>query len=90
MMSEKLIKVAEGKPSPALAEKLLFSMDKIMTTIPKNNEGGWQAMCLKLQGICLESKDDMKSALTCYNDALALDPKIGVKQRVNKIKKHFV
>lgn len=87
MMSEKLIKDAEGNPSPVLAEKLLISMNRIKKTIPKNNEGGWKAMCLKLQGICLESKGDMKNALTYYDDALVLNPKIGVKQRANKIKK---
>jgi hypothetical protein len=87
MMVESLINDAEGKPSLELVERLLLSMDKIAMTIPEQNQGGWQAMFFKLRGICFDSKGNLKEALACYNKALALNPKIGVKQRINKINK---
>lgn len=87
MMSENIIKESEGKLPSDIAERLLLCMDRIITEIPQNNMSGWEAMHLKLRGICLESKGDLENALTCYNHALMLNSKIGVKQRVTKIKK---
>jgi tetratricopeptide (TPR) repeat protein len=42
-----------------------------------------QAWGQKLRGMCLEAQNDQARALSCYEKALALDPKIGLKRRAD-------
>lgn len=48
-----------------------------------------RALALKLKGSCLEVLGDYPGALRSYDSALALDPKIGVKRRADRMRKEL-
>ena len=86
MMVERLLKLALGRPSAALTEKLINSIDVALRSTDANN-GRMQAWGLKLRGMCLEAQNNPVQALACYQRALALDPKIGLKRRADQLRK---
>ena len=86
LMVESLIK-AEGKELPAeLASKLISPLDRIDLQFG-TADPQWRALALKLRGMCLEAFGAPAKALGCYERALELDPKIGVKRRADRLKK---
>ncbi|WP_347338884.1 tetratricopeptide repeat protein [Bradyrhizobium nanningense] len=46
-----------------------------------------RARLLRSRGTCLEALADLKEALACYDKALSLDPKVGVKRRADSLRK---
>ena len=52
-----------------------------------DNEPGWKAMALKLQGLALETIGQLDEALAVYDEALSMNPKIGVKRRADSLRK---
>jgi hypothetical protein len=86
LMVESLIKAA-GKDLPeALASKLLSSLDRIDSQFG-TADTKWRPLALKLRGACLEVCGANSEALGCYERALELNPKIGVKRRADQIRK---
>jgi tetratricopeptide (TPR) repeat protein len=43
------------------------------------------AMAKKLRGTCLEACGDADQALLCFQEALAIDPKVGVKRSIERL-----
>jgi tetratricopeptide (TPR) repeat protein len=41
----------------------------------------WKAKSLKLQGLAHEALGELQEAVKAFDEALALDPKIGVKRK---------
>jgi tetratricopeptide (TPR) repeat protein len=76
-MIEHLLKES---PQAQDIERLLRSIDRIEPTIP-TAETKSRAQAKKLRGLCLEAQFDLPNALRLYDDALSLDPKIGLKRR---------
>lgn len=54
-----------------------------------DNEPSWKAMALKLQGLALETIGQLDGALAVYDEALSLNPKIGVKRRADSLRKRL-
>lgn len=52
-----------------------------------DKDHGWKAMALKLQGIALEALGRNKEALEVYDEALSINPKVGVKRKADSIRK---
>lgn len=48
-----------------------------------------RAFALKIRGSCLETQNELEDALASYDEALALDPKIGLKRRAEQLRKHL-
>nr|WP_254875415.1 tetratricopeptide repeat protein [Pseudomonas aeruginosa] len=47
----------------------------------------WKAKSLKLQGLAYEALGDFRAAVDAFDEALALDPKIGVKRKRDSLLK---
>lgn len=54
-----------------------------------NDEPGWKAMALKLQGTALEMVGRLDEALIVYDEVLSMNPKIGVKRRADSLRKRL-
>jgi tetratricopeptide (TPR) repeat protein len=46
-------------------------------------------LALKVRGLCQEALGNLASALSDYEEAIALDPKIGLKRKVAEIRKRL-
>ena len=86
IIAERLLKAAENDMSPELANRLIGSID-IALSATQPADVRTRAWALKLRGLCLESQCDLGRALDCYEKALTLDPKIGVKRRAEQLRK---
>jgi hypothetical protein len=86
LIIEKLISEAGGTPGPALAEQLLLATEIALRKL-RSDDDSVRARVLKSRGICLEAVAELKQALACYNEALTLDPKVGVKRRADALRK---
>lgn len=54
-----------------------------------DNDASWKAMALKIQGSTLEILGREDEALMIYDEALTLNPKIGVKRRADALRKRL-
>jgi curved DNA-binding protein CbpA len=52
-----------------------------------DGEQQWKALALKLQGTCHELLGNDGSALLAFNEAMSINPKIGVKRKVESLRK---
>jgi hypothetical protein len=84
LMAERLLREAEGNISDALAHRLIASVERVFPSI---TDPKWLAHAHRLRGTCFEALGMLKIALDCYEKALALDPKIGLKRRTAQIRK---
>lgn len=58
-------------------------------TVGADDDPGWKAMALKLQGIALEMIGQLEEALAIYDEVLSMNPKIGVKRRADSLRKQL-
>lgn len=84
MMSQDLIRGAGSKLTPELAARIISAIDRVSPSI---HDRKWEALGLKLRGHSLEARGLIALALDCYERALVLDPKIGVKRRTTQLRK---
>jgi len=56
-------------------------------TIGADKDQHWKALALKLQGACHETLGNESDALVAYDEALVVNPKIGVKRKADAIRK---
>lgn len=81
---EHILKEHEGKPSAELAQKLIRAIDRVIPqVVPEHAKT--LAMAKKLRGMCLEACGDGEQALLCFQEALAIDPKAGVKRNIERL-----
>lgn len=85
-MAEELIKQAGRTIPPELSAKIIASIGRIAPQLATADKQ-WQALSLKAKGACLEAAGQPRDALSCYERALALNPKIGVKRRAELLQK---
>jgi hypothetical protein len=83
MMIEHLLKAEVASQN---VDGLLRSLDRIEPTIPTSDLKN-QARAKRLRGQCLEGQDNLPEALRCYEEAISLDPKVGLKRRVVQLTK---
>lgn len=86
VIAERLIRAANGKPASDLTVRLIEAIDRVVPTIV-STDGKTQAWALKLRGMCIDAQGNLHEALDCYERALALDSKVGVKRRAEQIRK---
>jgi tetratricopeptide (TPR) repeat protein len=83
---ETLLRETNNQPPPALAQQLLSALD-VARASPTNTWPKVRARILKSRGICFEAIAEVGKALEAYEEALALDPKIGVKRKADQLRK---
>ncbi len=88
LMAEALAKNVGSKMSPELSSRIIACIQRITPQLAKADRQ-WQALALKVHGACLEASGMPQDALTCYDKALALYPKIGVKRRADQLRKNL-
>jgi hypothetical protein len=86
LIIEKLIGEVGGAPGPALAEQLLPATETALRKF-RPDEDRVRARVLKSRGICLEAVAELQQVLACYDEALTLDPKVGVKRRADALRR---
>jgi hypothetical protein len=86
LLVENLLKNMAANPSQAIAEKLLAGIDVALAAGPRT-DSRTRAWGLKLRGMCFEAQNASSQALTAYEQALSLDPKVGVKRRADQLRK---
>jgi len=69
-----------------LADQPIASID-VGLRKSQSKDDRTRAWALKLRGLCWESKASFAEALNCYDEALALDAKVGVKRRADQLRK---
>ena len=52
-----------------------------------DQDSGWKAAALKVQGMAYEALSEIPNAIAAYEQALAINPKIGVKRRLASLQK---
>ncbi|UCP00823.1 tetratricopeptide repeat protein [Metapseudomonas lalkuanensis] len=70
--------------SPVLTPEIAKQALDIVTRARKHGADwvdAWKAKSLKLQGLAHEALGDLRAAVDAFDEALALDPKIGVKRK---------
>lgn len=85
-MAQRLLKAAGDSPAPELLTRLIQSLDGFLVNA-SNQDPRLRALALKLKGMCFEGLGAPEKALRAYEAALANDPKIGVKRRVDQLRK---
>lgn len=88
-MLQRVIKESNTNPEGEFARRLIACADKGLAAIP-TDDSRTRAFGLKLKAICFDGLEDWRSALAAYEEALALDSKIGVKRRVEQLRKKLV
>ena len=86
VMVERLLKEANGKLSLDFAMRLIRGIDRVIPTLTIA-EGRLRLGPMKLRGLCLEAAGNIREALDCYERAVSLDPKVGVKRRIEQIRR---
>jgi tetratricopeptide (TPR) repeat protein len=82
--AEKILKKdnVEGKQAKSLLEAIVRAR-----SLGADSSQSWKALALKLQGFTLEALGKYKEALEAYEEALKINSKIGVKHKVDVIRK---
>jgi len=83
---QRLLAEVDGKPSPELVRLLLPAIETGMKALHAT-QGKVKAFALKLRGQCYDALGDTAPALAAFTEALALDPKVGVKRRAEQLRK---
>ena len=81
-----VLKETHPKPQGDFARQLVASADKALGNIQPDDDRT-RAWALKLKATCLDGLEDFSAALACYEQALLLDPKLGVKRRIEQLRK---
>lgn len=85
-MIQRVIKETHPKPEGAFARRLVDCINKGLVAVCADDPRT-RAFGLKLKATCLDGLEDWTSALANYEEALALDPKLGVKRRIEQLRK---
>ncbi|MGO3927360.1 hypothetical protein [Rhodopseudomonas pseudopalustris] len=83
---ETLLAETDNAPPYPLVQQLLEAL-KVALSAPVNNSPNARARILRFRGICFEAIAESRAALEAYDEALALDPKIGVKRKADRLRK---
>jgi hypothetical protein len=83
---QRILKDCGGKPDLDLTDRLIGAIDRVSPLIVREHEKT-QALAKRLRGECLEVRGDRAAALVNYREALSIDPKVGVKRQINRLRK---
>lgn len=82
---EKVMRETRGAPAQDTAERLLQSLALALSD--HHLQDSSRAFALRLQGEVFEAEGALEKALESYTQAMAINPKIGVKRRVDSLRK---
>lgn len=82
---EKLLRESSDDKS---AERALAVLETVLPEVP-HAESSWQAKACRLKGEALEALGRMAEAVSAYELAIGFDPKIGVKKRLDSLRKRI-
>ncbi|MBX9822113.1 tetratricopeptide repeat protein [Afipia birgiae] len=85
---EELLCETKNLPSRELTDLLLPAINLALAA-KQNADAKSQARAHRLSGTCLEAMGNISKALTAYERALSLDEKVGVKRKVDQLRKSF-
>lgn len=74
-------------PSPTLSATIIASVDTILAR-PQLNPAE-RPLALKVRGLCQEALGNFPAALSDYEEAIALDAKIGLKRKAAELRKRL-
>ena len=77
---------AGGRPDRELVARLLVAVDRGLAHQTWRDERS-QAFGWRLRGELLEATGSVAAAVACYESALGFDPKVGVKRRLDQLKR---
>lgn len=83
---ETLLEEMDSKPSPELARQVLPAIDVALGEL-RADDARARARLLRSRGTCLEALAELRQALFCYDEALHLDPKVGVKRKADALRR---
>jgi len=83
---DRLVLDVQNTPTADQAGKLIAAIDIALATHRPGDDHN-RAWAYKLRGICLEATGTAAEALHCYDQALRLNPKVGVKRRADALRK---
>ncbi|WP_316233757.1 tetratricopeptide repeat protein [Bradyrhizobium sp. SZCCHNPS2010] len=86
LIIERILSEAAGPPSADLIALLLPAID-IALAAERYRDQRSQARAYRFRGTCLDARGDFRDAAAAYEQAVALDPKVGVKHRLDQIRK---
>lgn len=78
-----------GVGTKSNSRRLLCLLHATGCALQSSRQGSARAEALKLRGECLELLGELRAAQACYEAAFALNRKIGVKRRLNQLRKMF-
>ncbi len=70
------------------AERALAVLETVVPEVP-HAESSWQAKACRLKGEAMETLGRMAEAISAYEMAIGFDPKIGVKKRLDSLRKRM-
>lgn len=82
---EKLLRESSDSKS---AERALAVLESVAPEVP-HAELSWQAKACRLKGEAMEALGRMAEAVSAYEVAIGFDPKIGVKKRLDSLRKRI-
>jgi hypothetical protein len=83
---ETLIAEMGGEPRSELARQVLPAVDVALGKL-RADDARARARLLRSRGTCLEAVAELRQALACYDEALYLDPKVGVKRKADALRR---
>ncbi|WP_316168081.1 MULTISPECIES: hypothetical protein [unclassified Bradyrhizobium] len=86
MIIERILSEADGKPSRDLIGLLLPAIDRALGS-QRYKDPKSRARAYRLRGTCFDVAGDLPKAAAAYEDALARDARVGVKRRLEQIRR---
>jgi hypothetical protein len=83
---ERILSEAGGKPSGELIALLLPAIDRALSS-ERYKDPKSRALAYRLRGACFDATGDLGKAAAAYEEALARDAKVGVKRRLEQIRR---
>lgn len=79
-------RILESGPSPERVRQVLAALHRAFEE-GGNRDPGWKAVGLKMKGIAHQTLGEADAAIAAYEQALAINERIGVKRRLTALLK---
>jgi hypothetical protein len=83
---EQALREIGKNPDPELTNRLIAGLDLALANV-RDNDPRTKAYVFRLKGECQDACSNSGEALRCFDMALALNPKVGVRRRAEQLRK---
>jgi len=83
------VEILLARNDPNDIPKLISAIDRARQ-MGANDDKSWSAVSFKLEGIAYEIQGELNKSVHAFENAIALNPKIGVKRKMDAIKKKLI